>query len=86
MSHLSISHTNLQYSYTCTCIHFLFTGGWAASVYDSFQYLKIDLEGLWEITSITNKDISRWSWYHTQSFRYYNLGYRQYTSFLGVLT
>ncbi|VDI79234.1 Hypothetical predicted protein [Mytilus galloprovincialis] len=44
-------------------------GGWAASVYDSFQYLKIDLEGLWEITSITNKDISRWSWYHTQSFR-----------------
>lgn len=57
-----------------------FTGGWVAGENDAYQYLQIDLEGLWEITSITTQDIDRWYWYATQAFRYdffYSLSFLQ---------
>ncbi|CAC5421097.1 unnamed protein product [Mytilus coruscus] len=47
-------------------------GGWAASDNNAYQYLQIDLEELWEITSIKTQDINKWNWYGTQAFRIFH--------------
>ncbi|CAG2194633.1 unnamed protein product [Mytilus edulis] len=47
-------------------------GGWVAGENDVYQYLQIDLKGLWEITSITTQDIDQWYWHHTQAFRIFH--------------
>ena len=41
--------------------------GWISSEYNTYQYLKIDLEGLWEINIIAIKDSN---WWNSNTFRY----------------
>jgi hypothetical protein len=44
-------------------------GGWISREINTYQYLKIDLEGLWEINSIAIKDMSSGGW-NSYTFRY----------------
>ncbi|XP_063448431.1 uncharacterized protein LOC134727963 [Mytilus trossulus] len=47
-------------------------GGWVAGENNVHQYLQIDLEGLWEITSIKTQDVDQWYWHTTQAFRIFH--------------
>ena len=43
--------------------------GWLSRESNTYQYLKIDLEGLWEINSIDIKDVKYAGW-NSNTFRY----------------
>ena len=45
------------------------TDGWISRESNTYQYLKIDLEGLWEINSIAIKDMNNKRW-NSNTFRY----------------
>ena len=43
--------------------------GWISRDRNTYQYLKIDLEGLWEINSIDITDVN-YAWWKSYTFRY----------------